>query len=176
MSVSISMQGDTFAEIQRHLFPKGDRREQGGFLFSRFDEGKQEFVVIEWLSLTGSDYAFQERDYLELSDSTRASLIKKAHDMQASLIEIHCHPGQFKVAFSLADWMGFHEFVPHIRWRLANRPYAALVFGHECVDGFAWVGEQKLPVNVKGINTGKAFHATTGNSMNALNRGFYEKI
>lgn len=176
MSVSISMSEGTYADIVRHLFPKGDKREQGGFLFARFGKAKQEFDVIEWLPMTGSDYAFQERDYLELSDSTRAALIKKAHDMLASLIEIHSHPGQLGAAFSLADWIGFQDFVPHIRWRLANRPYAALVFGHECFDGFAWVGEQKLPVIVKGINTGKAFHATTGNSMNALNRGLYEKI
>ena len=163
-----------FADIKKHLFPKDDRREQGGFLFSRFDEERQVFVVMEWMPLKASDYAFQERDYLELSDASRANLVKKAHDMQASLVEIHCHPGQVKVAFSLADWVGFRDFVPHIKWRLAKRPYAALVFGHDCVDGFAWVDDQKFPIAVKGINTETVFHSTTGISINAMNRGLYE--
>ena len=170
------MPAATHAEILQHLFPKGDRREQGGFLFCSYDNKTQVFNVREWLPLTASDYASQERDYLELSDATRASLIKKGHDMGAALVEIHCHPGQQKVAFSLADWMGFKDFVPHIRWRLKGRPYAALVYGYQCIDGFAWIDEQKLPINVTGINTGRAFHFTTGNSMSALSRGLYEKI
>ncbi|OQW68806.1 MAG: hypothetical protein BVN34_09080 [Proteobacteria bacterium ST_bin12] len=176
MDVSIHMSAAMHADILLHLFPKGDRREQGGFLFCSYDDETQIFNVREWLPLTSSDYASQERDYLELCDTTRASLIKKAHDMDAALVEIHCHPGQQKVAFSLADWMGFKDFVPHIRWRLKGRPYAALVYGYQCIDGFAWIDQQKLPINVTGINTGQAFHSTTGNSMNALSRGFYEKI
>lgn len=176
MTVSISMPVELYDGIQKHLFPKGDRREQGGFMFCRFDENTRKFQVFEWRPLAGSDYAFQERDYLELSDKTRASLIKSAHDLQASLIEIHCHPGQHEVAFSLADWIGFKEFVPHIRWRLGKRPYAALVFGHSCVDGFAWIGESKLPVSIDGIDIGDAFVKITGNSFKALERGLYGQI
>lgn len=162
--------------ILGHLFPKGDRREQGGFLFCRFEEMTQMFDVMEWLPLTGTDYASQERDYLELSDETRAGLIKKAHDMGASLVEIHCHPGQAKVAFSLADWMGFRDFVPHIRWRLAKRPYGALVYGYGCVDGFAWVDDSKQPISISGIQVGDGFLRTTENSIKAFLRGSYGSI
>jgi len=174
MTVTISMDESTLTDVQRHLFPKGDRREQGGFLFTRFDEGKQTFVVMEWMPLVESDYFYQERDYLEMSDLTRGSLIKKAHDLQASLVEIHCHPGQHKAEFSLADWMGFSSFVPHIRWRLANRPYAALVFGHQSVDGFAWIDDVKLPIGVTGIVAGDFIHRTTGESIKRLKGGQYE--
>ncbi len=176
MTVSISMSVAFYNDIQQHLFPRADRREQGGFMFCRFDKYRREFQVIEWRPLAGSDYAFQERDYLELSDKTKASLIKSAHDLQVSLIEIHSHPRQIKVAFSIADWIGFKEFVPHIRWRLGKRPYAALVFGHSCVDGFAWIDESKLPVSIDGINIGNSFVKTTGNSFKALERGIYGQI
>jgi len=176
MTASICMTSEIYTAVLQHLFPKGDRREQGGFFFCRFHEPAQAFWVLEWMPLESADYAHQERDYLELSDSTRAGLIKKAHDMQASLVEVHCHPGQHKVAFSIADWMGFKDFVPHIRWRLANRPYAALVFGHESVDGCAWVSNQKEPVGINQIHTEKSSHATTGISINAFERGLYGQI
>lgn len=176
MTASINMKNNTLTEVMQHLFPKGDRREQGGFLFCNFDAALQRFEVLEWQPLQGSDYAFQERDYLELADDTRAALIKKAHDMQASLVEVHCHPGQHKVAFSIADWMGFKDFVPHIRWRLAKRPYAALVFGQACVDGFAWIDDSKTPIAIKQISTETTSHATTGISINAFVRGHYEQI
>ena len=176
MTASLGMKATTYADVLHHLFPKRDRREQGGFLFCDFDEATQRFEVLEWQPLTGADYAHQARDYLELSDATRAALIKKAHDMKASLVEVHCHPGQPRVAFSLADWMGFSEFVPHIRWRLAKRPYAALVFGHDCVDGFAWVGENKTPVGITTISTDTTSHATTGISFDCMKRGLYGQI
>ena len=176
MPVSISLPESMLSNIHQHLFPNNDRREQGGFLFARFDEVGQVFDVLEWVPLTGTDYVHQERDYLELTDVTRAALIKKAHDMQASLIEIHCHPGQVKVAFSLADWMGFREFVPHVRWRLAKRPYAALVFGYECVDGLAWLGDQAVPIEINCLYSGSDRLVTTGNSIKYINKGAYGKI
>lgn len=176
MTPSIHMSASINAEILRHLFPKDDRREQGGFLFCRYQEEEQVFEVLEWAPMSGSDYVAQERDYLELSDESRAKLIKKAHDMEAALVEIHCHPGQHNVGFSKADWHGFREFVPHIRWRLKGRPYAALVFGYQCVDGFAWLGIQKTPVAVSGIRTEAELYLTTGHSINAFNRGIYGQV
>jgi hypothetical protein len=173
MAAVIHMAASIHADVLKHLFPKGDKREQGGFLFCQFDDDAQTFKVMEWMPLKGSDYAWQERDYLELSDQTRAGLIKKAHDMGACLVEIHCHPGQTKVAFSLADWMGFQDFVPHIRWRLAKKPYGALVYGYDCVDGFAWVDDNRSPISISGIQIGDGFLRSTENSIKAYLKGFY---
>ena len=153
MAISICMASDMYVSILAHLFPKNDRREQGGFLFCNFDENLQIFESLEWLPLKGTDYTEQASDYLELADVTRAMIIKKAHDMDASLIELHCHPGPYKAAFSIADWVGFNEFVPHILWRLKNRPYAALVFAYDSVDGFAWLSRDSKPLVIGSINT-----------------------
>lgn len=176
MSFSISMSSDTHAQILKHLFPKNDRREQGGFLFCHFDETKGVFESLEWMPLMPTDYLAQESDYLELSDEARAMVIKKAHDMGASLVELHCHPGSYKAAFSIADYIGFQEFVPHVRWRLKKRPYAALVFAYDSLDGFVWIGEQTTPLTLDGISTELGFHPATGISIDALNRGKYGKI
>lgn len=176
MAISICMTADMYVSILAHLFPKNDKREQGGFLFCKFDETSQVFESLEWLPLKGSDYAEQASDYLELADETRAKIIKKAHDMDASLVELHCHPGPSKATFSIADWVGFNEFVPHILWRLKNRPYAALVFAYESVDGFAWLNRDAKPVTISSIKTELTRYLTTGLSINALNRGVYEKF
>lgn len=176
MAISICMTSDMYVNILAHLFPKNDRREQGGFMFCKFDEKIQTFESLEWLPLKGADYLEQASDYLELADETRAMIIKKAHDMEASLVELHCHPGPSKAAFSIADWLGFNEFVPHILWRLKNRPYAALVFAYDSVDGFAWLNPDAKPIAVNSIKTDLAQYSTTGLSINALNRGMYEKF
>jgi hypothetical protein len=176
MAISIYMTSDMHASILAHLFPKGDKREQGGFLFCKFDEKSQTFDSSEWLPLKGTDYAEQANDYLELADETRAMIIKKAHDMNASIVELHCHLGPSKATFSIADWLGFNEFVPHILWRLKNKPYAALVFAHNSVDGFTWLNRDAKPIAVTSIETELTQYPTTGLSINALNRGMYERF
>lgn len=176
MMASINMSSVTYALILRHLFPSNDKREHGGFLFCRFDAKQSTFECIEWMPLMSTDYAEQESDCLELSDEARGKIIKKAHDMGASLVELHCHPGPSKAAFSLADWAGFREFVPHIRWRLKKKPYAALVFAHNSFDGFAWADDRSTPTAVSVIQTELNYYPATGISIDAMNRGMYGKI
>ena len=40
---------------------------------------------------------------------------------------------------------GLEEFVPHVRWRLGGRPYAALVFAPDGFDAMVWADESGAP-------------------------------
>lgn len=161
---TVRMPSALYAEVRTHLFPPGSRVEQGGFMFCRFEESGASrcFHSVEWMPLQRSDFVQQGTDYLELTDAARAHIIKHAHDLSASLVEIHSHPGPYPAAFSPYDLTGLREFVPHVRWRLKGRPYGALVFARNDVDGLAWIGNDHAPVQVIGIALDSELVGTTG--------------
>lgn len=140
------------------------RCEQGAFLFCRHSvsEADHVFACEDWLSLKGSDFEVQAGDYLELTDAARARLIKQAHDRGLCLVESHSHPGPYPAAFSYSDLSGLDEFVPHVRWRLRGRPYAALVFTQSGFDGLAWTDAGTLPQQLVAIETDTERFAATG--------------
>jgi hypothetical protein len=151
--------------LRRHLL-QTPRCEQGAFLFCRHSAsagGDEIFDCEDWSPLKRSDYEIQAGDYLELTDATRARLIKQAHDRGVCLVESHSHPGPYPAAFSYSDLTGLDEFVPHVRWRLRGRPYAALVFAQNGFDGLAWTdGAGTLPQQVAAIQTESERFAATG--------------
>ena len=95
--------------------------------------------VIDSAMLVAADFEVQVPDYLELADGTRARLIKRAHDLDASLIEMHSHPGPWDAAFSRSDLLGLSETVPHMWWRLEKRPDAAIVIAPSGFDAMVWL-------------------------------------
>lgn len=151
--------------LRRHLL-RTPRCEQGAFLFCRHSasaDGDQLFECEDWTALEPSDYEVQAGDYLELTDAARARLIKQAHDRGLCLVESHSHPGPYPAAFSWSDLTGLEEFVPHVRWRLRGRPYAALVFAQSGFDGLAWTdGTDMRPRQVAAIETENGQLAATG--------------
>jgi hypothetical protein len=121
------------------------------------------FECEYWQPLRAEDYEVQAGDYLELGDAARARLIKEAHDRKLCLVESHSHPGPYPAAFSYSDLAGLEEFVPHVRWRLRGRPYAALVFAASGFDGLAWAdGGAGNPEQVTAIETETGQIAATG--------------
>ena len=109
-----------------HLLPMQNRAEEAAFVFARPAEaaGSRTLEHVEWLPVPPEGFAARSRFHFELNDATRAAVIKRAHDLRASLIEFHSHHGPLPAEFSASDWAGFEEFVPHVRWRLRGRPYA----------------------------------------------------
>jgi hypothetical protein len=85
---------------------------------------------------------------------TRASIIKRAHDLGTSVIEFHSHTGPWPAQFSPSDWSGFEETVPHMWWRLKGLPYGAVVVAHGGFDGFAWLHDANTPTRLAGIEVG----------------------
>ncbi|WLI89075.1 hypothetical protein Q4S45_20605 [Massilia sp. R2A-15] len=162
-SATITIPTAMLLAMQAHLFPGNSNMEQGGFLLCKScaQELPYSLVVEEWLPLMRDDYVTQASDYLELSDAARARIIKLAHERNAILLEVHCHPSKQPACFSPADILGLVEFVPHIRWRLRGKPYAALVVGHNSIDGLAWFGDSKTPIPIGHIYSGSQIQKTT---------------
>ena len=145
--------------IQQHLFANRSC-EEAAFVFCNHQMNGDVLLLSPkelWLL---PPEAFQNRSefYLELTDETRAKLIKRAHDLESCLVEIHSHPRQIDAAFSWSDLTGFESFVPHIRWRLRGRPYVAVVFSTASFDSLVWINtnhpEGVCSLDVAGNNIG----------------------
>ena len=114
MKAYLMIEGPAYRTLMTHLLPPDSHQEQAAFLFAHTQREVRKicFAVAGFKLLWPEDFTVQESDYLAMADSTRAGLIKQAHDMAASLIEIHSHPGPWAAAFSLADREGLRETVP----------------------------------------------------------------
>ncbi len=155
MTITLRLPVAVYLAARQHLLPARSRLEQGGFLLAQFNDGggNVAFDYMDWMPLKAEDYEMQHQDYLELTDVARARVIKHAHDMEACLVELHSHPRPYPAAFSPSDMHGIEEFVPHVRWRLKGRPYAAVVVAPSGFDALAWVGAVKAPVQLHAIET-----------------------
>ena len=153
MKAYLTIEGRAYRSLMAHLLPPNVRQEQAAFLFAHTERKvcMIRFAVAGFKLLRPEDFTSQEGDYLAMADSTRAGLIKQAHDMAASLIEIHSHLGPWTAAFSLADREGLKETVPHMWWRLDRRPYLALVVAKSGFDALVWVDNSTVPQALDGL-------------------------
>ena len=150
-----------------HLLPKNTVQEQAAFLFcvaEPADSGLR-FVAIDQTLLESDDFVAQRTDYLELKDETRINLIRRAHVLEASLAELHSHPRPWPAAFSMSDRMGLKETVAHMRWRLKNRPYLAMVVAPSGFDALVWPHDAKTPQPLAGIDIGDELMTPTNHSL-----------
>jgi hypothetical protein len=149
MRCFIHLSPQQYASVWAHLLPDGATRESAAFLFASFTNLDGELILYteDYLLVEPSGFMMQLDDYIELSDETRISIIKKAHRSRTALIEMHSHPfnGPGAAAFSAADMRGFAETVPHMWWRLPNRPYAAVVVAPAGFDAMVWVKDPRQP-------------------------------
>ena len=158
------------ATLRQHLFLGSD--EQVVFAFADW--------VLGWVGglfrvsglelIPAAGFAFQSDYHVELDGETQARIIKMAFDRQASLVEFHSHRSRRPAQFSGSDFSGFAEFVPHVRWRLGARPYAAAVFHETSFDGLSWQGE--TPVQLDSIRVGGGPSvAATGLTLKCMSNG-----
>lgn len=172
--VSLHMPHGTWPAIQQHLFPKQAMFEEAAFVFAAAEDSQVATLlrVVEWRPVPPEGFEEQSPYFLQLTDETKAQVIKRAHDLQSSLVEVHSHPFQALAAFSPSDLLGFSEFVPHVRWRLKRRPYAAVVVANRTFDAFAWAGEtnQARPLHAI-VADGQHFHPTGATQVGS--GGFY---
>lgn len=156
----------TQAALWRHLLHDGGRAEQAAFVFAvrEITPTADTFRGIEWYGVPPEGFVFQSDLHFELTDEARALVIKRAHDLGASLIEFHSHTGKWPAQFSGSDITGFREFVPHVWWRLKGRPYIAVVVTQSGFDGFAWLQNPGEPQMLAGILVGGRLMSPTGRS------------
>ena len=120
----LHLAADDYHRIGQHLFDDGSCTEASGFLFVRHQPqaGQHIFVYLGWYPVPPDGYAVRNEFHFELTDEVRAQVIKHAHDLDASIVEVHSHGGSRPAAFSPSDHWGFREFVPHVWWRLKGAP------------------------------------------------------
>jgi len=150
-------------DIKGHLFPKDINSENALFLFAK--DKISSFEIIDYRMLSPYDFEIQLSYHIQIKSEVLGQLIKKVHDLNACLIEIHSHLEKEKASFSLSDWNGFNDFVPHILWRLPSRPYGALVFTYDSFDGIYWKNDVKRPKVIQGIIDGNKTVVSTGLSL-----------
>jgi hypothetical protein len=155
MQYFIDVTRDQKTRIWNHLLPNPATRESAAFMFASVQEFAHALVLTaQDFMLVGEDgFWAQDDDYIELSDETRISIIKKAHRTNTALVELHSHPfdGPWAPAFSIADMNGFRETVPHMWWRLPSRPYAAIVVAPSGFDSLVWKRSPHSPVSLTAL-------------------------
>jgi len=162
--VMLELEASTYNELLSHLLPTGADFERAAFVFASASATGDDvlFREVEWLLVNQDGLSASSDVYLELSDETRAFIIKRAHDLGASLVEFHSHLGAWPAAFSSSDRMGFQEFVPHVWWRLKGKPYLAIVVAASGFDGLAWITNPNTPAALDGLVIGKRCLRPTG--------------
>lgn len=157
-----------FKSLQTHLLPPHSKNEQAAFVFAQAEVDVGDAAVfrfLDWLPLKADNFTAQHEIYLELRDEMRGSLIKRAHDLNASLVEFHSHPGPYPAQFSPSDLAGLDEFVPHVWWRLRCRPFAAVVVAPSGFDALAWLTSPREPVAVRAIVVDGEHLTPTGHTL-----------
>ena len=156
MKTVLELPPGTYADLRRHLLPPGGTCEEAAFLFvdARQTADGWRFRLREMAKLGPDDFVERHADYLEMQDGTRARLIKRAHDLGTSLIEVHSHVGPWRAAFSYSDIRGLKETVPNMWWRLKGRPYASIVISEVSIDALAWVVSAEEAVPLDEIHSG----------------------
>ena len=175
--VFIDIPPKVYQEVRNHLLYKHHGLESTCFLFvTPLDSGSgQLFKYVEWFPVLSDGFKTRTNDHLELNDETRSKVIKRAHDLEASIVEFHSHTGASQARFSYVDQLGLSEFVPHIMWRLRGKPYFAVVVTENDFDGLAWTIDSKTPQHLDGIRVDEKTHFSNKLSSLNMNNDRYER-
>lgn len=169
--IILTLSEQVYNYLLKHLLPNRGKLEESAFLFVdiTLDGSKVDFIYRDSYYVLESDYVFRSGFHLELKDSVRAMVIKKAHDLKCCIVESHSHINQGIAEFSYSDWTGFDDFVPHVQWRLKGKPYISLVFTRRNFDALVWFKENQHPVALKGIRVDNKLKEPTGKSIKNKN-------
>lgn len=139
--------------VWRHLLRNPPNAEEVAFIYVRSmkGDGDQVFRYLSWEPVPPEGFMSRSEYHFELTDEMKGSVIKRAHDLRSSIVELHSHISDWHAQFSYSDLMGFREFVPHVLWRLKGHPYLALVVTRSGFDGFVWSDDPKAPSRLGGI-------------------------
>jgi hypothetical protein len=128
--------------------------EHVGFFLADYDSGERRFKLDEWIAIPSEGFEFQSSYHVSLTDETIALVLGRATAAECSLVEVHSHLGEAGAEFSPSDIFGLREWVPQMRWRLRQRPYAAMVWEEHSFDALAWIetsgAEQVTEISVSG--------------------------
>ena len=155
-NLTISIQERIFKTITRYLRSSRDDDERAAFGFVRSDilVAENYYSLVDWMKMDGDMLDNTSPYHITLTDLARQTVIKTAHDYNAALIEFHSHTGAHPAQFSYSDLAGFSEWVPHVMWRLPNRPYIAVVITNQDYDSLFWAKRNSTPCDQIEIDLG----------------------
>lgn len=159
----IAATAELYGLAREHL---GGRVEQVGFFQADFDDERLAFVLRAWRPMPPEAFESQSAYHVTLRDEVRPQLIQWAWDAAACLVEIHSHRRDGPATFSPSDIWGLGEWVPHVRWRLRGRPYAAIVTAGESFDALAWLDRE--PSQIEQLQVGDQAYLATARTLPRL--------
>ena len=136
----------------KHLVRVNPKSEEAAFVFTTAVGS-----ILTWSEtylVPKRQFAHRSLYHIELTDECRRETIKRAHDLGAGIVEFHSHPLSKTACFSPSDRSGFEEYVPHVMWRLKNRPYGAVVVGPSNFDSLYWDADPLVPTGTLAIQVG----------------------
>jgi hypothetical protein len=146
--IVLSFRAELYRELRAHLAPSD--QEQVAFLFTEPWRSNEPLRVQKLYCVPPTNFDLQSAYHVTLADEVRGDVIRRAFELGGCLVEAHSHLGGAPAAFSSTDLAGFAEWVPHVLWRLARRPYLALVFAGETFDALVW-REAEAPEPLVGL-------------------------
>lgn len=176
--VTLRLPQTTYKHLLEHLNPHKDNVEQAAFLFCQVKLAETDiiFEVDDIYLASEEDFEIQSAYHIELKDDIKGKIIRQAHNLGASIIEVHSHVDQRSAKFSFSDWSGFTEFVPHVMWRLKGKPYMALVYAPDSFDALVWVHDSSVPIRLDQVVVDGHIHTPTGNSIIDFNNKRHESF
>lgn len=163
---------ETWEELQVYLDHPSERM---AFLAATRTDGTDpsvgDWTVIALMNLDDdTDYAYQGWHGVELADHIRPKTLMWSTELDAALVEVHSHgEGKWATTFSATDLRGLAEITPSVLWRLAGRPYAALVFGgRKDHDSLAWIAKDAAPEPIANLVIGTNVTHPTGRALDRL--------
>jgi proteasome lid subunit RPN8/RPN11 len=148
---------DIVEPARRHL---QGHVEQVGFFLANYGADERSLTLREFRAIPPEGFETQTDYHVTLKDEIRPEIIQWATTAEACLVEAHSHV-EGPAAFSSSDIMGFDEWVPHVRWRLRARPYAAIVLAEDTFDAVAWIDRGEIPEQVDRLEVDSAIHRAT---------------
>jgi hypothetical protein len=155
--IQITAEASLWEAARMHL---DARAENVAFFLADWSAPDRELAIRAWRAVDAGPADPDGHLHVSLPDETLAMVIQWACAEGACLIEAHSHGSWSPAAFSGYDLRNLVEWVPHLRWRLQRRPYAAIVTSHRDLDALAWIDDPRAAEQVDGITAGAYFPAT----------------
>jgi hypothetical protein len=133
------------------------------------DAGDWTVTAVMYLD-DDTDYAYQAWHGVELADHIRPKTLMWSTELDSALVEVHSHgAGTRATTFSTTDLRGLIEIIPSVLWRLAGRPYAALVVGgRKDHDSLTWQSKGATPQPIADLVIGTDMTHPTGLAFDRL--------
>lgn len=155
--IQIAAEAELWKAARAHL---DARAENVAFFLADWAPRDRQLGIRAWRAVDAGPPGPDGHLHASLPDETLTMIIQWACAEGACLIEAHSHGRWSPAAFSDYDRRNLAEWVPHLRWRLQRRPYAAIVTSHRDLDALAWIDDPRAAEQVDGLMAGAYFPAT----------------